>query len=73
MKIETLEYIHKLLREDVDNKAAACRDARDLQHTYEEHDSMDLAKEQKAFVDECMKLRFAAVGALNDFEQHDWK
>lgn len=73
MNIKTLEYIHKLLLEDVDSKAKAYKSASDLQHDYEERDLAPLAKEQEERADECMKLHFAAADALEDFERHDWR
>lgn len=83
MKINTLEYIHKLLLANAESMAATYRGARDnlngmedFQLTLDEPELLESYKrstdKQKAYVDECWKARCAADAALEDFENQEW-
>ena len=74
MKISTLEYIHRLLKEAEQKSNEDYRNARKWQHEYEDSETADnnLVKTQEAFANELMKIQFEAQEALNDFEDHEW-
>lgn len=74
MKINTLEYIHKLLKDEEYKTNEVYKGARSLQDEYENSESPNksLIKSQKDAADEYMKLHLAALDALNDFENQEW-
>lgn len=83
MKINTLEYIHRLLFAASESENTAYRAARDLLEEMESRRltlgdpyELDAIKSgitnQKAYIDECWKKRCAASAALEDFENQEW-
>lgn len=73
MTIKTLEFIHKLLKDEDCRASANYRAARDLQHEYEDHDAdKELIRQQTEAADELMLLRNQASNALLDFESQEW-
>lgn len=74
MNINTLEFIHELLRAEVTRADEVYKAARKLQHEYEESEtaSDDLVKRQTEAADEYMHEHFAADSALEDFEAQEW-
>lgn len=74
MRIETLEYIHHLLKSDVNEKKDRYENARKAQHKLEENESVEksVIEEQMKYADEFMKEYFASIDVLDDFESHDW-
>lgn len=76
MTIKTLKYIHELLLENEAEAKFVYKNARKLQHEYEESESEnaeELAKSQATWADDCMKAHTEALNALNDFESQDWR
>lgn len=74
MRIETLEYIHHLLKIDMNEKKDRYENARKTQHKMEEDEDAEKSaiKEQMKYADELMKEYFASIDVLDDFESHDW-
>ena len=75
MKINTLEYIHDLLKKDYeltsDMYKAASRVRDRMQDAPDGAEADDLARQIEC-VDECWKKRCAAAAALEDFEDQEW-
>lgn len=74
MNINTLEFIHELLRAEATRADEVYEAARKLQHEYEESEtaSDDLIKRQTEAADGYMHERFTADSALEDFEAQNW-
>ena len=74
MNINTLEFIHELLRAEVTRADEVYKAARDLQHEYEDggDPNAELCKRQKEAADERMAISFRARNALEDFEAQEW-
>lgn len=74
MTINTLEYIHRLLKDEEARTREDYRCARQLQHEYEENDSVGKAdvRRQEEAADELMRKHSDASNALADFESHEW-
>lgn len=76
MNINTLEFIHELLRAEATRADEVYKAARHLQHEYEYEDDGDptaeLRKRQKEAADEHMAISFRARNALEDFEAQEW-
>lgn len=74
MTIKTLEYIHRLLIEEEAKTKEVYKEARKLQHEYEESETpeKDLAKRQEEAADEYMRIHLAAENALEEFESCEW-
>ena len=74
MTINTLEYIHKLLKDEEWKTNQVYKGARSLQHQYEEseHIDKDLIKSQEEAADKFMQDHLEALTALRDFENQEW-
>ena len=74
MNINTLEFIHELLRAEVTRADEVYKAARHLQHEYEDggDPTAELCKRQKEAADERMAISFRARNALEDFEAQEW-
>ena len=74
MRIETLEYIHHLLRKDVETAKEKYDKAFSAKCEMEEDEgaTRSSVKAQEEFVDDLRKCWFKAFNALEDFESHDW-
>lgn len=73
MTIKTLEYIHKLLQDEEWKTRQVYKSARDLQNEYEERNAdKALIKSQEEAADQFMEAYFAALHALEDFENQEW-
>lgn len=71
MKISTLEYIHKLLNEEVETLRAAYRMAKANVETAKDNQADNLETPKKIANDIDNKLD-DALRALNDFEEEDF-
>lgn len=74
MNIKTSEVIHTLLIENSKKAEADYKNARCLQHVYEESETPNkgLIESQTAAADELREVYLAADHALEDFESHEW-
>lgn len=73
MTIKTLEYIHKLLKDEEWKTRQVYKSARDLQYEYEENNAdKDQIKRQEEVADHFMNEHSAANNALEDFENQEW-
>ena len=74
MTITTLEYIHKLLKDEEYKTNEVYKAARKLQHEYEDSETPDkaLIKSQTEAADHFMTAHIEATSALNDFESQEW-
>lgn len=73
MTINTLEYIHRLLKDEVVRAAKDYNGARKLRYEYEEHGAdAGLCKRQEEAADKYLRIKFDAERALEDFETHEW-
>lgn len=74
MTINTLEYIHRLLKDEEARTRKDYRCARQIQHEYEENGSVskDDIRRQKEDADELMRKHSDASTALADFESQEW-
>lgn len=74
MTINTLEYMHELLKREETNTNEVYRAARQLQYEYEESEtaSKSLIESQKKAADEFRDEHFKAQDALADFENQEW-
>jgi hypothetical protein len=74
MNINTLEFVHELLRAEATRADEVYKASRRLQHEYEDRDdpNPELCKHQKKAADEHMAISFRARNALEDFEAQEW-
>ena len=74
MTINTLEYIHKLLKDEEWKTNQVYKDALSLQHQYEKSEPIDkdLVKSQEEAADKFWQDHLEALTALRDFENQAW-
>ena len=72
MKIDTLEFIHSLLRTEVMRANEAHRVARKLQHEYEDKTDEETCRLQGEAADRYWGSLKCARSALDDFENQEW-
>ena len=74
MKIATLEYIHRLLEDDVTAHKLRCQEARDKAEEYKSRVGRDrqTLKELNDNVEGIYGIYIRALNALNDFEDEDF-
>ena len=73
MTIQTLIYIHNLLKEKEEETNATYKAARKLQYEYEANDAdKELIESQTVAADEYRKIHNDALTALNEFEGKEW-
>lgn len=71
MNIETLELIHKLLKEHVDNASRCCDRAREKRNSTPDDDQNYERYNMK--LREAHKAELTAQEALRDFEDHEFR